>query len=103
MICASYLVALLLIKTSVAIVLAILVGLVGGVIILDRRPILFTILCISGLLISIMVIVATSYIIGQSTSSYPILPLSFRRQYPQECISELIVVLFGVAALTQEA
>ena len=77
MICASYLIALLLIKTSVAIVLAILVGLVGGVILLGRRPILFTILCISGLLIFIAVIVATSYIIGQSTSSYPILPLSF--------------------------
>ncbi len=103
MICASYLVALLLIKTSVAIVLAILVGLVGGVILLDRRPILFIILCISGLLIFIIVIVAASYIIGQSKYSYPILPLSFLRQYPQECIAEIIVVIFGVAALTQEA
>jgi hypothetical protein len=103
MICSSYVVALVLIKTSVAIVLAILVGLVGGVILLDRRPILFTIICISGLLICIMMIVAASYIIGQTTSSYQILPLSFLREYPQECIAELIAVLFGVAALTQEA
>ena len=75
LICVLYLAALLLIKISVAIVLAILVGLVGGVIILDRRPILFTIICVSGLLIFIMVIVAASYIIRSvnvflSTSSF---------------------------------
>jgi hypothetical protein len=96
---ALYLVALLLIKTSVAIVGTILIGLTAGFGLIGHRPIVFIFLCVGGLLAMLGVIVATSYVTG----IYEIIPLSFLRQYPQECLAEVLVVLFGVAALTQEA